>query len=79
MASPALVEVPGLNFDWLNLDTEQGVKVQAGRRGLTLEEINTLSYGNADKPDTTAPVTGRKGATTRKTCRSSVCGRPLRR
>jgi hypothetical protein len=30
MTSPTFVEVPGLNFDWLNLDTEQGMKVQAG-------------------------------------------------
>jgi hypothetical protein len=62
MASPALVEVPGLNFDWLNLDTEQGVKIHAGRRGLTLEEINTLSYGNREMPDTSVPVFKPRGA-----------------
>ena len=24
-SSPTFVEAPGLNFDWLNLDTEQGI------------------------------------------------------
>ena len=45
MTSPAFVDVPGLNFDWLNLDTEQDLRIQPGRRGLTLEQINLLSYG----------------------------------
>ena len=40
----ANVDVPGLNLDWLNLDTEQGVSATPGRKGLTLEGINTLSY-----------------------------------
>jgi hypothetical protein len=62
MTSPALIDVPGLNFDWLNLDTEQGMKVKAGRRGMTLDDINTMTYGNADKPDTGIPVFQPRGA-----------------
>ncbi|HEY4669486.1 MAG TPA: hypothetical protein VIH05_06910, partial [Tepidiformaceae bacterium] len=45
MSSPTFVDVPGLDFDWLNLDTEKGMAIQAGRRGLTLEDINVLTYG----------------------------------
>ena len=44
----ANIDVPGLNLDWLNLDTEQGISVEPSRKGLTLEGINTLSYAADD-------------------------------
>ena len=50
-SSPTFVEAPGLNFDWLNLDTEQGMRIQAGRRGLTLEDVNQMTYGVEGKPE----------------------------
>ncbi len=62
MAAPALVEVPGMNFDWLNLDTEQGMRIHAGRRGLTLEDINSMSYGVQDKDESGISVFGARGA-----------------
>ncbi|WBL34862.1 ferritin-like domain-containing protein [Tepidiforma flava] len=62
MTSPAFVDVPGLNFDWLNLDTEQGMRIQAGRKGLTLEQINALTYGNAEIDASGAPVFKPRGA-----------------
>ncbi|MGI8927735.1 MAG: ferritin-like domain-containing protein [Tepidiformaceae bacterium] len=62
MASPTLVETPGLNFDWLNLDTEQGVRATAGRRGLTLEDINTMTYGVAGRDEAGIPTFGARGA-----------------
>lgn len=62
MASPTFVDVPGLNFDWLNLDTEQGMRIQAGRKGLTLEQINALTYGNAEIDESGAPVFKPRGA-----------------
>jgi hypothetical protein len=62
MTSPTFVDVPGLNFDWLNLDTEQGVRIQAGRKGLTLEQINALTYGVADVDEAGAPVFKPRGA-----------------
>ena len=58
----ATLDVPGLNLDWLNLDTEQGMRAQAGRKGLTLEEINKLSYGVAGHEDAGAPVFAARGA-----------------
>jgi hypothetical protein len=61
MAAPA-IDRPGLNLDWLNLDTEQGVKAQAGRRGMTLEEINRLSYGVEGKAEAGTPVFAPRGA-----------------
>lgn len=62
MSSPAFVEVPGANFDWLNLDTEQGMRVQAGRRGLTLEQINAMPYGVDNLREAGAPIFGARGA-----------------
>ena len=32
-------DVPGINLDWLNVDTEQGMEIETGRKGLTLESI----------------------------------------
>ena len=62
MSSPSLVDVPGLNFDWLNLDTEQGMRVNAGRRGLTLEQINAMTYGVDPYPEGGAAVFKPRGA-----------------
>ena len=42
--------VPGLNLDWLNVDTEQGQTAEPGRSGLTLQQINSTMYG-ADNLD----------------------------
>jgi hypothetical protein len=61
MAAPA-IDRPGLNLDWLNLDTEQGIKAQAGRRGMTLEEINKLSYGVESKAEAGNPVFAPRGS-----------------
>lgn len=63
MTSPTFVDVPGLNFDWLNLDTEQDLRIQPGRRGLTLEQINLLSYGIDAKDEAGAPIFAARGAT----------------
>lgn len=42
------VDVPGLNLDWLNVDTEQGVHAEAARNGMTLQQINQMTYGVED-------------------------------
>jgi hypothetical protein len=60
VTSPTFVEVPGLNFDWLNLDTEKGLDISVGRRGLTLEQINAMTYGV--KEEAGISVFGARGA-----------------
>ena len=40
-------EAPELDLSWLEPGTEWGVRATAGRRGLTLDEINIGSYGDA--------------------------------
>jgi hypothetical protein len=45
MAAP-VVEAPGLDLSWLNIDEEWGARATPGRKGLTLEDLNVLSYGN---------------------------------
>ena len=58
-----LTDIPaGLNLDWLNIDTEQGMAIQAGRRGLTLEEINAMTYSVAEHDRSGAPVFMPRGA-----------------
>ncbi len=42
-------DVPGINLDWLNVDTDQGMEIETGRKGLTLETINQMSYGVDDR------------------------------
>lgn len=37
---------PELDLSWLNLDNEWGVRAEAGRKGLTVENINVGSYGD---------------------------------
>jgi hypothetical protein len=37
---------PGLDLSWLNIDEGWGAKAEPGRRGLTLEDLNIMSYGN---------------------------------
>ena len=44
-----LVDQPGINLDWLNVDTERGMEIEQGRKGLTLEAINQMSYGVEDR------------------------------
>jgi hypothetical protein len=61
MTAPAQIDTPALNLDWLNLDTEQGMRAQAGRRGLTLEEINRMTYG-AGRDEAGAPVFAPRGS-----------------
>ena len=58
MTSPTFADVPGLNFDWLNLDTEQGLNISIGRPGLTLEQINAMSYGADSRGEAGAPIFG---------------------
>jgi GNAT superfamily N-acetyltransferase len=40
-------EPPELDLSWLNLDSEFGVQAEVGRKGLTVEQINVGSYGEA--------------------------------
>ncbi len=47
--------VPGLNLDWLNVNTEQGQTAEPGRSGLTLQQINSTMYG----PDNLDEVSNR--------------------
>lgn len=61
-SSPTFVEAPGLNFDWLNLDTQQGMNIQAGRRGLTLEDINSMTYGVDEKAEAGIAIFGPRGS-----------------
>ena len=42
---------PDLDLSWMEPGTEWGVRAQAGRRGLTVDDINVGSYG--DSPDET--------------------------
>ena len=44
-----LVDQPGIDLDWLNVDTERGMEIEQGRKGLTLEAINQMSYGVEDR------------------------------
>jgi len=37
---------PGLDLSWLNLDEDWGARAVPGKKGLTLEDLNVLSYGN---------------------------------
>ncbi len=62
MTAPAAIETPGLNLDWLNLDTEQGMKVAASRRGLTLQDINAMTYGVESRAEAGAPVFTARGS-----------------
>ncbi len=37
---------PGIDFSWINVDTEWGVRVEPdAKHGLTLDRINVGSYG----------------------------------
>lgn len=55
---------PPLDLSWLYPDTEWGVRAQAGKRGLTLTDINVGSYGEV--PETTRNLTTRpRGAAER--------------
>jgi hypothetical protein len=63
MATAVATDIPqGLNLDWLNLDTEQGMRVAASRRGLTLEDINAMSYSVSGKDLAGASTFGARGA-----------------
>lgn len=76
MTTATATEIAGLNLDWLNLDTEQGMKVAASRRGMTLEDINTMSYGVAGKDDAGPAVFAARGS--RLDVRSPRHGRQYR-
>ena len=39
------IENPGLNLDWLNLETDDEFEIQAGRKGVTLQSINQRMAG----------------------------------
>lgn len=57
-------DTDGLGLEWLQPGTEWGFKVQSGRKGLTLDEINKSSYG--DVPDRSNNFTARpRGAAAR--------------
>ena len=64
---------PGLDLSWLNIDDEWGARATPGRKGLTLEELNVMSYGKIPatagaptmamrgaKPDSRSPRHGRQ-------------------
>lgn len=46
---------PGIDLSWLNLDEAWGAKATPGKRGLTLDDLNIMSYG--DVPMTSGPST----------------------
>ncbi len=52
----------GLSLDWLNVDTEQGITFDAGRNGLTLQNINALSYGVDDRDEARDPSWAPRGS-----------------
>ncbi len=57
-------DAPDLDLSWLEPGTEWGVRARPGRRGLTVDEINVGSYGQA--PDTSSEWTLRpRGAAAR--------------
>ncbi|MYE06067.1 MAG: hypothetical protein F4Y04_02405, partial [Chloroflexi bacterium] len=39
------IENPGLNLDWLNLETDEEFDIKAGRKGVTLQSINQRMAG----------------------------------
>ena len=43
-------DVPGINLDWLNVDTEQAWRSRPGAR-LTLDSINQMTYGVDDRDE----------------------------
>ena len=58
-------EAPELDLSWMDPGTEWGMRAQPGRRGLTLDEINVGSYGEA--PDESTSWTMRpRGAASRE-------------
>ncbi len=46
---------PGIDLSWLNLDEAWGAKATPGKRGLTLDDLNIMTYG--DVPMGTGPAT----------------------
>src|SRR3990172_2542487 len=40
-------EAPGLDLSWLEPGTEWGIRATPGRRGLSVDDINIGSYGQA--------------------------------
>lgn len=61
MTTSPSVDTPGLNLSWLNIDDEWGARATAGKRGLTLQDLNVLSYGNVPA-EAGAPTIGMRGA-----------------
>ena len=59
---PDLTE--GLDLSWLNIGSEWGIRARPGKRGLTLDEINTGGYGEV--PEISTNINGRpRGAAAR--------------
>ncbi|MYA02077.1 MAG: hypothetical protein F4038_03280 [Chloroflexi bacterium] len=56
-------DVPGINLDWLNVDTDQGMEIETGRKGLTLETINQMTYGVDDRDEARHRQWAPRGAT----------------
>ena len=67
------ISTPGLDLSWLNIDEGWGAHANPGKRGLTLEDLNVLSYNNVPaeagapkmamrgaKPDPRSPRHGRQ-------------------
>ena len=57
----AEVSAPGLDLSWLNVDEGWGANATPGRKGLTLDDLNVMTYG--DVPTLNGPATmGMRGA-----------------
>ncbi len=54
--STAASTTPGLDLSWLNLDEDWGARATPGRKGLTLEDLNVLSYGKVSAEARTATM-----------------------
>ncbi|MEO6044871.1 MAG: ferritin-like domain-containing protein [Tepidiformaceae bacterium] len=54
---------PGLDLSWLNIDDEWGAHAAPGRKGLTLEDLNVMSYGRIPS-SAGAPTMAMRGAKT---------------
>ena len=59
--SAAASSQPGIDLSWLNLEDDWGARAVPGRKGLTLEELNVLSYGNVPT-SAGAPTMAMRGA-----------------
>ena len=65
-------DIPGLNLDWLNVDTEQGMTAEPGRSGMTLQQINQSMYGADDLDEVRNRVIVPRGSARRVGTRALV-------